>query len=316
MRNALNKRPNRPSKPRRNRARQRYGLNLHINPTVALLITPISGHLPEKTMLLFGAERSLPICSRRIDFRDLRTARDAVAMPRVKPAKAYIVTRIHHYRDDMTLANPHHCLKPIAMLRKHPGLNHLRREVPRISAEIPHQPLKISHCRSCSKSRPAPVVQHRSGHIRARRGSQPLHDQFSLPQPLLGLRSRNGSKKALLRPMLLGQPRLNSADILVKGRDSRSRSFPQAVTRSPHKSQQNSQPPNTRSDRKFPPTRTPCHEQHLTLPGRFRRCRKSHLLNAVGHGASDCRKEASGLLVGRKLFSNSRSLFPKRAPAA
>jgi hypothetical protein len=52
------------------------------------------------------------------------------------------------------------------------------------------------------------------------------------------------------------------------------------------------------------------------LPGRFRRCRKSHLLNALGHGASDCRKEASWLLVGRKLFSNSRSLFPKRAPAA
>ena len=201
-------------------------------------------------MLFLRSERALMVCSGRVNLGDVCAARDAITVLRIQPAKSDVISRIHHHCDDVPLADSHHNLKMIVLLRQYSRLNHLRRKLPRVSAEVLHEPFKISGRGSGGKGCPAPVVQHGSRQIRARRRREPLDDQLSPSQSLLDIRSRCRSNRTLRRTVLPGQPRLDPTYIVVEGQNSRGRRFSKSETRNPHKSQQSHQPPNASDNRK------------------------------------------------------------------
>jgi hypothetical protein len=124
-------------------------------------------------------------------------------VPRIKPPKGDVVGRIHDHCEDVPLAHPHYGLKTIAPLREDFRLQHLRRKVLRVGAEVLHQPLEIRRGSPWRKRSAAPVVQHGSGEDRAVAGVNRSTIKLSLAQTLLALCGRgNGSEEAVLRPVL------------------------------------------------------------------------------------------------------------------
>lgn len=146
-------------------------------------------------------------------------------MLRIETAKSDVVGSIHDHGEDVLLADPHRRPEMITLLADQFGLQHLGREVLRVSRDIPHQSLKIRSCGSGSKRSPTPIVQQRSGQRRTRERRDWFDDQLSLSQPLFGLRSQGRRNESFSRLMLLSQPRLDRTDVVVERGNSSRRGF-------------------------------------------------------------------------------------------
>src|ERR1019366_4000890 len=77
--NALDERTNRPAEAGGDGAREGNRFVLHVQAAVSLLVGPVRVEPPEEAVLLGGSERVLITSTGRVNFRNLRAARDAVS---------------------------------------------------------------------------------------------------------------------------------------------------------------------------------------------------------------------------------------------
>src|ERR1700756_479713 len=128
-----------------------------------------------------------------------------------------VVPGVEDNGEDVMLADPHECLKMIALLRDHPSLKHLRGIDPAVVVVVPHQVLEVRGFDSGSEDGAAPVVQKRSGEIWGL-WREPLENQLALVQFAL-LSGIKGREEGGLRAMLLRESRLDRTDVGVESRN-------------------------------------------------------------------------------------------------
>ncbi len=138
---------------------QGYCLDLQIEATIALFVTPVGVEPPKESVIFTGVECMLGIGAGRGDLGNSGAVGDAVAVLAVDVAKLDFVLGIQNHGDDVALADAHPGADAITLLLQRMGCDYLGSEELRIVVEVPHEARKV--CGSCSgrKGRAAPVVQ-------------------------------------------------------------------------------------------------------------------------------------------------------------